>query len=285
MGYLQLKNWSYRAIQLITFHKFLTGASAALGLTTVLGSAIIAPSSTISQIILSAWLCVMVVVVWGIVFLKSRQASVAVAMSGLHDAFHAARDAYYSSTTGDTTNSVKRHIRDSLGSFSAAFGIVTGASCRASIKQVSGAGQDTRNLRVTTFCRFPDTTEPPKVQGDDFISDNTDYRHIWTERERNCYCSNDILTETGYCNSHLTPQMMKEGRVQYRSTIVWPIRKALEEEDHDIWGFLCVDSLRPNVFMIDLDFAIGAAFADALYIVLKEVAKEIDEEETKEDEP
>ncbi|WP_041286424.1 hypothetical protein [Desulfomonile tiedjei] len=66
----------------------------------------------------------------------------------------------------------------------------------------------------------------------------------------------------------------------YRSTIVWPIRKILEGGDHDTWGFLCIDSIRPHVFVIDSDFPIGAAVADTLYVLLKEMDDRINKEET-----
>lgn len=33
-----------------------------------------------------------------------------------------------------------------------------------------------------------------------------------------------------------------------------------------------------TIFLIDLDFPMGAAFADALYVLIKQVIKETDEE-------
>jgi hypothetical protein len=72
----------------------------------------------------------------------------------------------------------------------------------------------------------------------------------------------------------------------YRSTIVWPIRKILRDPntarklgaypfDQHILGFLCVDSALVNVFdpeqvsANNLDFNLGAPFADTLYHVLQ----------------
>jgi len=66
--------------------------------------------------------------------------------------------------------------------------------------------------------------------------------------------------------------------MDYFSTIVWPIRKVLEEdagdvtpmmEDQDIIGFFCIDSLEKNIYNREKDVEIGHAYADALYTILK----------------
>jgi hypothetical protein len=235
-------------------------------------------------IVLAICLSIMVFVLWGALIVRERQARFAQAVAALHDALHQVRDTYYSIVVGDTHETVMSQLRGALSSFATSFSILTGTTCRACIKQVFCEGkpkeQDLHSIRVTTFSRFPQKNEPrDKKFDEDMISDNTDYLTLFVQPDCNRFHSNNLLKEKGYHNSHWTQDAINAGRVDYQSTIVWPIRKNLEAENHDTWGFLCIDSMQTHVFVIDYDFPVGAAFADALYILLKEMDRQMSKEE------
>jgi hypothetical protein len=235
-------------------------------------------------IVLAISLSIMVCVLWVALVVRDRQARFAQAASPIHSTFHQVRDAYYSLKEGDTSHTVMEHLKGAITSFAESFGILTGTACRACIKEVWFEGEPTQknnhSIKVRTFCRYPPKTEPSdKKFDDDIVSDNADYLSLFVQPECNYFYSNDLLNETGYYNSHWTQDAINAGRVDYKSTIVWPIRKNLEGKDHDTWGFLCIDSMQTHTFVIDYDFPIGAAFADTLYILLKEMGRQISKEE------
>lgn len=283
MWYGRLRVWFYSVFRLFTVHKMITSCGAFITIGGVIWGAAHSAGSNVPQIILTAWLCVLIVIAWGIVLTKTKQARLAEALPSMHDVFHQLRDAYYALATDGAYDTTMEKINKALASFANSFGIMTGSSCRACIKQVLCEGrpgdQDPRSVQVTTFCRFPDTPEPAKRFDKDYVSDNTDYFILFREPGQNYFYSNDLLNEKGYQNSHWTQEMVKEKRVPYKSTIVWPIRKKLVGEDHDTWGFLCVDSIQTHVFLLDLNFSVGAGFADTLYILLKEMDRRIAQEE------
>jgi len=58
----------------------------------------------------------------------------------------------------------------------------------------------------------------------------------------------------------------------------WPLKKDTNRKDlgvedrPDIWGFLCIDSNASNAFSSQESCELGAAFADALYILFRQSA-------------
>ena len=59
---------------------------------------------------------------------------------------------------------------------------------------------------------------------------------------------------------------------RYLSTIVWPIRCMNQEVNrHELFGFLCIDSMVPDVFDEDVDVQLGACVADMLYTYFSQV--------------
>ncbi|MFH1114031.1 MAG: hypothetical protein V1792_08925 [Pseudomonadota bacterium] len=283
MGFPRLTNLGFQITRWLSVHKLLTGGAAIITIAGILWATLNARGSNIHQVILTVWLCIFFLFALALAFLKSRQARLALAGPSIHNVFHKIRDAYYSLTNEDTPTTVMEHIGQCLASFADVFSVLAGASCRACIKQVSCSGRagehHLRSVQVTTFCRHPSTPDPIQKLDQDYVSDNTDYLALFRQAPGNYFYSNDLLQEKGYQNSHWTPERVREGKFDYRSTIVWPIRKILAGGDHHTWGFLCVDSIRPHVFVIDLDFFIGAAVADALYVLLKEMDDRIKREE------
>lgn len=161
-----------------------------------------------------------------------------------------------------------RALRSVANNICAVFTASTQAECRITIKEsviVGGSpivGED-------PIMGVKDLTRSPMVMGDrklvDLVDENTDFQVIWRGNERYYIC-NDIRAAQDrgvYENSHTRP----DGTVPYNSTIVWPIRKVLDDSDGtrpDMIGFLCVDTAATGAFD-EVDIQLGASFADALY--------------------
>lgn len=164
-------------------------------------------------------------------------------------------------------------LRRAATAMSATFSTTTGTPCRITVKQIVEADDD-QPLGVRDLTR----SDPHRISRTrDLISANTDFLTLLQGEEHYFRC-NDIqqLRDTSdYANSHATA-----GRpLPYQSTIVWPIRKVLDDpllaealgafsDWQDLIGFLCVDSKEPQAFT-DADVQTGAAMADTLYTVLR----------------
>lgn len=197
---------------------------------------------------------------------KSRSAD---AMSGVHRTMHLIRDAaFLRLVAGDDAHSLLRHLTGVTDAMREVFETTTGTSCRVVLKQLQ---LDEDKLIVFDLRRSPGKTrkEPDEVK------DNSDFESICAGVVRYFRC--DDLHEVGadYRNSSSS----RATELRYRSTVVWPIRKWLDDpsdadvlqtlvEDQDLVGFLCVDSPTPAAFS-DSDVQLGAAFADALYPLLR----------------
>jgi hypothetical protein len=137
------------------------------------------------------------------------------------------------------------------------FQSTSGADCAACIKTF-----DNDEDSLKTICRdsaseihrgSEDALRPCRV------SDNMDFKEIVQGRKR-YFFSNDLTEEVGYYNDN------PDWQSRYRSTIVWPIRYFDEERGkHQLFGFLCVDSMATGIFDEELDVQVGACVADMIY--------------------
>lgn len=210
-----------------------------------------------------------------------RQAGADLVLPSIHQAQHHLRDATYSLVTQEPRSASER-LAASLAEMAAAFSIITGSACRASIKLLNLASDappeidPLRNpefLYVTTLCRH-DHTNPRATRGPDPLMGNTDFMQVWdVETPGTCFFSNDLDQLDPYENSHRTGKPRSSWA--YNSAMVWPIQKAGipsgdgdDDLGFDMLGFFCVDSLARNQFRFDNDFHLGAGYADALYTYL-----------------
>lgn len=252
-------------------------------------------------IILASCYCIFLAGSWILLIVQDiqykRKARMAEANIPLHKAYHYLRNAWYSWRTGATEEPVLEIISRSLREFASAFSIITGAHCRTCIKttyipnellnDVDGGGSiPSRSWAAQTYCRSDDAKERCHESGHDWIDDNSDYEELMkADHEpgtRRFFCNN--LPYPGYKNSHYSSSEMKEGKMAYSATIVWPIQKKLKDSPHDLLGFLCIDSKTRNVFMKGYDEEIGASYADALYMFLQPVLAQNNPELRKEKE-
>lgn len=251
--------------------------------------------------VFAVFFMVLFVVLFGLLILQTQSSSRYIryteALQPIHRFHHALRNAFCSDRGGDTEDTVKNHVQGALKNFSMAFSLITGTTCRSCIKILYLAEMEsnedrtnaadlsatpidqrkTRSLAVKTYCRCDITDEPPKNQDSkDWVSDNSDFLDLLMEPDKTttsrCFFRN-ILPYPGYKNSHYSEAELKNGEMTYRSTIVWPIRKKplTMDQDSGTIGFLCIDSKAKNAFCKPNDVEIGAACADALYMLLQPI--------------
>jgi hypothetical protein len=215
-----------------------------------------------------------------------RKARYGSATSLIHDAFHKLRDAaVVQMAYPNDSEAFFGLIRESITSLAGAFTLIAGAACRVCIKQIGNGERpaDARQILVSDLARSSGNRRRPVIPSrPDYISDNTDFEELF-DGSGTYFFSNDlrVLSQGGqYKNSHWTRDTVEARRFEYLATIVWPIHKTVSNASaakdlnaitdyHDLLGFLCVDSLETDVFDQNQDVGFGAAYADALYIVLK----------------
>jgi hypothetical protein len=223
---------------------------------------------------------------------QMRRVKVADNLPSLHSFNHHVRDAafYISEQLGD--DKVEDSLRKSLQELAKVFSDITGSKCRVCIKEVycddPSHSPKERAFKVRTLCRDNiDEEAADRERREDYLDRNTDFEELWLDTTMKCFFSNNLTGEDYYDNSHWTQEMKRTKRYPYLSTIVWPIRKVHHKSDrpplndqerHDTQGFLCVDSKYRHIFDESMDSELGAACADALYIVLKALKMNDDNE-------
>ena len=220
-----------------------------------------------------------------------RKARYAEAMEFFHKTNHAIRDGWWHHIAEHDASSIQEKLEVSLKEFAAGFSLITGVHCRACIKQLYLANPEAeplerveRDLRTKTICRSEESAVSNKNEIDDWLTDNSDFLVLFREPNRKYFVGNDLVGDLskGYKNSHWSTEDIKSGRFDYRSTFVWPIRKALPSgaefengsswhPNHDVFGYLCIDTQARNVFNERYDLSVGAAVADCLYPFLTQI--------------
>lgn len=244
--------------------------------------AILSNSEKDHSFVYAIFLCTTVVFLIFLVLSQNRKARYAEAVSCFHGAMHHLRDASFSLDTNNDTQTVVTCLRYSVEHFSQAFTIITGVKCRACIKQIFCPSpipekEKETAMKVSTLCRSDDTNDH-KV---DSVKDNADFKKLFLDENLSNFFSNDLLREDTYYNSHWSEDNTSKKEKDYYSTIVWPIHKKLIQpigdiEKHDLLGYLCIDNKRTNKFLQNPDCHFGAAYADALYYLLRKMKQKGD---------
>lgn len=187
-------------------------------------------------------------------------------------------------------------LTEVLTEFVTCFSMLTGTSCRATIKAIyTQEGQ----LYVNTIARDNksrdlcfDSDKKRYNNHEDPIDDNDDFLLIHKKYgpSSKCFFCNDLTIKRNYKNSsfkiygnppenilsfrRFLPFLSKEEDwpLPYKSTIVWPIQQrdssSLRIDGQMCIAFLAIDSESRGVFKKKWDFHIGAEIADALYYPL-----------------
>lgn len=236
-------------------------------------------------LVLVVWMCLVTTTAIGLIFVLShrmqRRSRYTYALEHLHAAHHLLRDGASALLLRDArVEDVVPLLSRTMTATAEAFTLITGARCRACIKQVhypTGSSGDPspvhnaetlRPLQVSTVCRDEATGPQPTDDSPAHVDQNTDFEVLFLQRDKfRWFMSNDLTRMPGYKNSSWELGIPKT----YTSTCVWPIQKmgAGADNTHDVLGFLCVDSQVPGIFDKRFDFHVGAAIADGLYAVLK----------------
>ncbi len=206
--------------------------------------------------------------------LQRRAARHAAAAPHIHEVFHLIRDAaFLRVVAGDRADlrSLLAHLHRIAVATETVFSRTTDTPCRVTIKQLQ---LEHDVLQVFDLKRSQGKSRRHVI---DRVEDNSDFEAICSGSVA-FFFSNDLpalAAEGIYENSHAVPGEA----LPYSSTIVWPIRKVLDDpsdamtlktlvEDQDILGFLCVDAKKKGAFS-ENDTQLGAAIADTLYALLK----------------
>ncbi len=226
--------------------------------------------------------------------------------SQLHSASHNARDVHSlidAIERGDSGNTeaieitIRRKIQSILDDYASAMSMITGTTCRSSIKMFDGdlvANDHKQGASVFTYLRdtasaknCEDSDSTRRSARADLLEDNSDFKAVYGSGGKRYYFSNDLTGAYAYLNSQdpdldrrdlrhyekflniFSPQKWKLG---YCSCIVFPIRQKklpdVRGVDFSFSGFLTVDSQYRRVFNERFDVEIGALVADLLHPVL-----------------
>lgn len=212
-------------------------------------------------------------------FSGGRKYRIAHSIAYLHNAIHVIRDNWqkiFPEIGGKKTldkDSAKEYIQKSLDEFERYFSTITGSPCRTCIKTIV----DFEPLKVETFARSSSSVCLPikRDTDNDNVENNSEFYELVVNKERYWHVKN-IDTEKNYHNSHLeiNSPKKKSSQLGYNMTFTWPIRKLKQsesgnEDEFEIYGFLCADSKVSGVFKEKYDFESGALIADFYYFLLR----------------
>lgn len=187
----------------------------------------------------------------------------------MHSIFHRLRDVMFEMEKtppqpGDNFDeALCEHILDVLRTI---FERITGARCSTCIKAFD---KNANSLATIARDSISSTTRGSIDHGRiSQVSENTDFELIMQGHQRYFLC-NDLITLS---ESGLYKNDRPDWRAHYRSTMVLPIRcldKGIRK--HVLFGFLCIDSIQPDIF--DPHFApqVGACIADIVYLYFSKV--------------
>lgn len=229
-----------------------------------------------------------------------------------HHFLHTSRNVYYEvmkcwkdgKLTVETLSSIYKgkleHMLDDLCSIMFS---MAGRDVSACIKLVSpyDLKDNLDDCTLVTFCRSRNSATARLQYDGSFsvkIKDNTDfYAVLHNENKDNCFYADDLrkidkkLREVGKKYKNTNPNWED----YYIGTIVVPIRlksnllveaKKYRDEDYDLLGFLCVDSIKADAFtkrQRECNINIMHSFSDAIYVLLGQYMhymRKLEEKET-----
>ncbi len=214
-----------------------------------------------------------------------------------HHFLHNSRNVYYEvmkcwkeeKLTVETLSSIyKGRLVQMLDDLCSVMLSMTGRDVSACIKLISPHDSKAKldDCSLVTFCRSRNSVTARSQYDGRFqvtIKDNTDfYGVVHNESKDNCFYADNLrkvdkrLRAVGNRYKNTNPNWEE----YYIGAIVVPIRLKLnllvgaqkrEDEDYDLLGFLCVDSLKSDAFtkkQRDCNVNIMHSFSDAIYVLL-----------------
>jgi hypothetical protein len=189
-------------------------------------------------------------------------------------------------------------IEEVLTIYAHIFSALTSTRCRTCVKMVNVSVFHKHrmptpdDLLVYTLARDASSQKEEQnhdkdrlTQGQDKLAENSDFLSLFDPevRDNRFFLSNNLANESGYRTSSWNYRMKiaskrktggryDEWPLWYRSTIVWPVRRARHEvlgiSDPICIGFVTVDSRHTEVFSATEHAPIGQILANALYPIL-----------------
>lgn len=224
---------------------------------------------------------IILLVVVGVLYVKSlKKSRFWYAMEFVHATIHILRDECARQREHRDVEAERKAVREALTAIRTAFSIITGATCRATLKSISDkadfhyplTGSINDSLAsgglVVTYARDSVThrvighvPDPGVV-----IRDNPRFDEFLKQPRERCVVVPDT-TDVNNVMSRNTSKTKYGGDVPYLSEIIWPVR-ALNSSDpkqFDLFGFLVIDCYKKKAFDRRECFDLGAAFSDAFY--------------------
>ncbi len=179
-------------------------------------------------------------------------------------------------------------VLDDLASI---YSMLTGTRCRAALKVVNSDGE---KVWVHTLARDRVSTEENRISDEDRankkydeLNENEDFEHLFNKNrsDKGYYFNNNLMSSRSQ-NKYKSTSLLYHGEnaassswsggnarwpLDYRSTIVWPIRGkglGVSPDETECIGFLCIDSESRGVFEERWDPHIGSAVASSFYMPL-----------------
>lgn len=189
-----------------------------------------------------------------------------------------------------TQTTILEHGKEICDLLAAAFGMITGTRCSASLKVFDQPKNEKSHIAVSTLCRDAASRERQSHGHRVFhrLDKNTDFLEIFSNIDRpqgRVFFDNDLPARHGYSNSSFevygepkeVPIRFIRGLVRnstwtlpYKSTIVAAIYPFIPTQDDALVGFLCVDSSSRGVFWKRYDIDLVCNIAVTLYpLILK----------------
>lgn len=238
--------------------------------------------ASVPLLILAVYVCTLATLLLLVTVSQDRRRRYATALPSIETAFRLMAEVSYGIVQGkDSPEQFRRTLSRPLAALAQAFGIITGASCRVSIKLLSADKGDQasqpHDIEVVTLCRDDPELEDPPHERPDRVGENTDFLAIFVD-QRDYFFSNDLIKLQGsglYNNTHWSSDVIQNETYLYRSTIVWPIGRKFRgktqgQDQPRVIGFLCIDSLEPGIFDRVADVPLGAAFAHAIFAAIEQ---------------
>lgn len=239
------------------------------------------PNVAILQSLVLVAFSVVLLVAAGILYSRSlRRSRFWYATEFVHAAIHILRDECARQREHRDVEAERQAVREALTAIRVAFSIITGATCRATLKSISdrpdfhypldGTIHDVIKSGglVVTYAR--DSVTHNIIGGFDDpgvpLSANPRFDEFLKQPRERCVVVPDTKDSSNKM-SRTTSNAKYGGELPYLSEIIWPVR-ALNSRDKkrfDLFGFLVIDCYRKKAFDRRECFDLGAAFSDTFY--------------------
>jgi hypothetical protein len=179
--------------------------------------------------------------------------------------YESALRALHYAVSGKPFDTVLLSVREALSEFADRMSHQVGAACRATLLDV-WAEPSSNELMVAPRATSSGSIAVPQREASPTPLDvHLELSKTFFESASAGIFDLDKAVG-GSTNSH-----DRDRTSQYRAVIVWPVMSPAQPDQPRVWevqGFLCLDTMMPNVFVADRDLSVGMPLAGLLHAVL-----------------